>query len=154
DPEAPRPSVSPVGTAYALVDAVRRMWAQRPVVLALGALTSVRLVFGFWTVMTVVRERTVLHPVSDSDGALAALGLVATLGALGAVAAAVVTPSAVRRLRARRWVVGLLVVGGAGFAVLLPVVATWAILLTALLLGFVAQGVKVCTDTVLQRRVG
>ena len=121
---------------------------------ALAALTSVRAAFGFWTVLTVVRERTELHPVSDSDGALAALALATALGALGAVASALVTPAAVRHLGGRRWVVVLLSVGGVGFLVTLPIVSTWAVLGVAALLGFVSQGVKVCVDTVLQRQIG
>ncbi len=154
DADAPRPDVSPIGTARALVDAARRIRADPSVMKALAALTSVRVAFGFWTVLTVVRERTLLHPVSDSDGALAALALATALGALGAVASALVTPSAVRHLGGRRWVVILLSVGGIGFLVTLPIVSTWAVLGVAALLGFVSQGVKVCVDTVLQRQIG
>jgi MFS family permease len=154
DADAPRPAVSPLGTARALVDAARRIRVDPAVMKALAALTLVRAAFGFWTVLTIVRERTQLHPVSDSDGALAALALATAVGALGAVASALVTPGAVRRLGGRRWVAVLLSVGGAGFLITLPIVSTWAVLGVAALLGFVSQGVKVCVDTVLQRQIG
>jgi MFS family permease len=154
DSDAPRPDVSPIGTARALVDAAHRIRRDPSVIRALAALTSVRVAFGFWTVLTVVRERTELHAVGDSDGALAALAVATALGAMGAIASALVTPAAVRHVGGRRWVVSLLSVGGFGFLVTLPIVSTWAVLAVAALLGFVSQGVKVCVDTVLQSRIG
>jgi MFS family permease len=154
DGSAPRPDVSPVGTARALVDAARRIVARSAVVRALLALTSVRAAFGAWTVITIVRERTELHATTDSDAALAALGLAAVVGALGAVVAAIATPSIVRRWGPRRWVVTLLCLGLLALVVVFPIVSAWAVLVLAGVLGFVSQGVKVVTDTVLQRQIG
>ena len=58
-----------------------------------------------------------------------------------------ITPAAVRRFGKPRWVTGLLAVGGvtswrSGCPYTMP-----TLLLAALLLGFVAQGVKICVDT-------
>jgi MFS family permease len=154
DGTVPRPDVSPLGTARALVDAGRRIIARRAVVRALVALTSVRAAFGAWTVITIVRERTELHATTDSDAALAALGFAAVVGALGAVLAAFATPVVVRRRGPRTWVITLLGLGLLTLVVVLPIVSAWAVFTLAGVLGFVSQGVKVCTDTVLQRQVG
>ncbi|HTY73077.1 MAG TPA: MFS transporter [Actinomycetes bacterium] len=154
DPDAPRPDVSPVGTAYALLDAARHVVAQRSVVLALTALTLVRAVFGAWTVLAIVRERTVLHPPTDTTGALAELGAATAIGGVGAALGAILTPGAARRFGVRRWVIALVLACLLGCATIVPVVSSPAILGMALVLGFVYQGVKICSDTVLQRRIG
>jgi MFS family permease len=74
-------------------------------------------------------------------------------GAAGTLLAAVATPLAVRRLGLRRWVVLLLAGGGAaqlalGLSFLPP-----SVVAGALLLGFVAQAVKICVDTTLQEEM-
>jgi MFS family permease len=154
DAGAARPDVSPIGTARALADAVQQVVHRRDVVATMLALTSVRAAFGMWTVLTIVRERTVMHPPSDADAALASLGLAAVVGAVGSVLAAVATPVVTRRFGTRFWVTALLLACGAALVLVLPIVTTAAVLVLAGVLGFVSQGVKVCTDTVLQHQIG
>ena len=154
DGDAPRPDISPIGTARALRDAVHQILQRRDVVATMLSLTSVRAAFGMWTVLTIVRERTVMHPPSDADAALASLGLAAVVGAVGSVLAALATPVMTRRYGTRMWITSLLVVCGIALVLVVPIVSTAAVLALAGVLGFVSQGVKVCTDTVLQHQIG
>jgi cytochrome b len=65
----------------------------------------------------------------------------------------VVTPPVVRRIGTRRWIPSLLV-GGAGAQLALGLWFTpFAVVLVGVLLGFVAQGVKICVDSTLQETV-
>ena len=81
------------------------------------------------------------------------LGQVIGAGAVGTLLAAVVTPWVVRRTGKRWWVIALLTVGGAGqTALALPMVPA-TVVLAGFVLGFLAQGVKICVDTTLQETV-
>jgi hypothetical protein len=60
----------------------------------------------------------------------------------------------VRRIGKPRWITLLLVVGGiAQLALGLPFIAP-TIVLAGLVLGFVAQAVKICVDTTIQESIG
>jgi MFS family permease len=86
-------------------------------------------------------------------GGLVGLGQVIGAGAVGTVLAALVTPWVVRRTGKRWWVIVLLAVGGVGQAALaLPLVPP-TVVLAGFVLGFLAQGVKICVDTTLQESI-
>jgi MFS-type transporter involved in bile tolerance (Atg22 family) len=73
--------------------------------------------------------------------------------AVGVLVAAALTPAAARRVGKDRWIVGLLA-GAAVVEVVLGFRYTQpAFLLAALLFGLVAQGVKICVDTIVQQAV-
>jgi hypothetical protein len=128
--------------------------AERPAaVAALAAIGAHRVCYGLLTLMTLLLYR---GPLADGAGpvfagGLVGLGQVLAAGSAGTLLAAAVTPPAVRRLGTRRWVVLLL----AGGAVLQPALGlTFAppgLVVAGLVLGFVAQGVKICVDATLQR---
>jgi len=73
--------------------------------------------------------------------------------AVGTLVAAVVTPPVVRRIGTRRWVPLLLTGGAAAQLALALWISTMAVVLVAVLLGFVAQAVKICVDSTLQETV-
>jgi len=72
---------------------------------------------------------------------------------VGTLLAAWVTPGVVRRIGTPRWITLLLIGAGVSqFGLGLPFMAP-TIVLAALVLGFVAQAVKICVDTTLQEWV-
>jgi hypothetical protein len=122
---------------------------------ALAAIGAHRVCYGLLTLMTLLLYR---GPLAEGAGpvfagGLVGLGQVLAAGSAGTLLAAAATPPAVRRLGTRGWVVLLL----AGGAVLQPALGlTFAppgLVAAGLVLGFVAQGVKVCVDATLQRTV-
>jgi hypothetical protein len=104
--------------------------------------------------MTLLLYRNTFQPGGGVfPGGIVGLGEVVAAGAVGTLLAAGLTPGVVRRIGKPRWITLLLV--GAGvtqFGLGLPFVPP-AIVLAGLVLGFVAQAVKICVDTTLQESV-
>jgi len=147
--------LSLLDVAAGLVAGARHVWGIRPATAALTALTLHRFCYGVLTLMTLLLYR---NSFADRGwtffpGGLVGLGQVVAAGALGTLLAAVVTPSAVRRIGKRRWVVLLLTVGGVAQMLLSLLLVPPAIVLAGLVLGFLSQGVKICVDTTLQETV-
>ena len=146
-----------VGTAarnvlVGLVDGLRHI--PRPAALALGAVGASRLFYGITTVATVLLYRN-YFPDSDgdSDVGLVGIGLVVLASGVGFGVAAVATPTAVRRMRPQSWQVVLLT--GAGVVQVIPMAlyVPAAVVASAFGLGVASQGVKICTDTLVQTNV-
>lgn len=127
---------------------------QRPAALhGLVAIGVHRLCFGVTTVCTVLLYRNYFTSSGVFRAGLAGLTQVVAAIAVGGAIAALVTPAAVRRLGPRRWPAALL--AGAA-AVQLGLVLGYRlplVLLSALLLGFAAQGIKISVDTLVQQHV-
>jgi MFS family permease len=127
-----------------------RRTAARDALLTLGV---VRVTFGLMTVMVVLLQRQAFHAPGDADGGLRGVTLTFAALALGVPVGAAVTPAAVRRWGAGRWVPGVLLVTGVALVLLglpfqpAPVVAA------GFLLGAGGQAVKVSVDATVQRSV-
>jgi len=140
--------------ANGLVAGARQLRARPNAFAALSVITVHRLAYGVTIVCTVLLYRNYFHASGVLRSGLAGLAQVVVAVAIGGALAALVTPSAARRFGYVAWPVALLLAGavvqiGLGLTYRLPL-----FLLDALLLGFVAQGVKICVDTVVQREIG
>jgi MFS family permease len=131
----------------------RHVWARRRPAYALFAISSHRFFYGLSTLATFLLYRNYFHDNGLYKAGLGGLGQVFGASAVGVLLAAVVTPPVTRRVGKDAWVVGLL--AGAcvveiafGFPYTQP-----AFLVAAFLLGLVAQGVKICVDTIVQEAV-
>jgi MFS family permease len=140
--------------ARGMVAGARHVWERPPAAAALLAISLHRLWYGFLTLMTLLLYRNTFE--SDGSffpGGIVGLGEVVAAGAVGTLVAAGVTPAVVRRIGKPRWITLLLVTAGVTQLGLgLPFVAP-TIVLAGLVLGFVAQAVKICVDTTLQEWV-
>jgi MFS family permease len=140
--------------AVGMLAGARHAWQHPPTAAALTAISLHRLFYGFLTLMTLLLYRnTFAADGGPFPGGIVGLGEVVAAGAVGTLLAAVITPAVVRRIGKRRWIIALLV--GAGIAQLglgLPFVPP-TIVLASLVLGLVAQGVKICVDSTLQETV-
>jgi MFS family permease len=140
--------------AAGMVAGARHVLERPPATAALLAMGLHRLGYGFLTLMTLLLYRNTF----ESWGAffpagLMGLGEVLAAGAVGTLLAAGVTPWAVRHIGKLRWVTGLLAVGGlAQLALGLPFLPPTTVL-AGLVIGFMAQGVKICVDSTLQESV-
>jgi MFS family permease len=137
-----------------MVAGARHVWALPPAAAALLAMSLHRFAYGLLTLMTLLLYRNTFEPGDGLfPGGIVGLGEVVAAGAVGTLLAAWVTPGVVRRIGTERWITLLLLGAGASQLGLgLPFVAP-TIVLAALALGFVAQGVKICVDTTLQECV-
>ena len=139
--------------ARGMVAGARHVWELKPAAAALLAISLHRFAYGVLTLMTLLLYRNTFPPRGPFPGGIVGLGEVVAAGAVGTLLAAWVTPGVVRRIGKPRWITLLLIGAGAGQVGLgLPFVAP-AIVLASLLLGFVAQAVKICVDTTLQEWV-
>jgi hypothetical protein len=147
-----RLSVRAVATGMAA--GARHVWALPPAAAGLLAISLHRLCYGVLTLMTLLLYRNTFDSGgSFFPGGIVGLGEVVAAGAVGTLLAAVVTPAVVRRIGKPRWITRLLVAAGITQVGLgLPFVPP-TIVLAGLVLGFVAQGVKICVDTTLQEWV-
>jgi hypothetical protein len=136
--------------AQGLVAGARHVWALPPAAAALLAISLHRLCYGVLTLMTLLLYRNTFDADGFFAGGIVGLGEVVAAGAVGTLLAATVTPAVVRRIGKPRWITLLLAGGGVlQFGLGAPFVPP-TIVLASLVLGFVAQGVKICVDTTLQ----
>jgi len=139
--------------ARGLLAGARHVYQRKPALYALMAIGVHRLSSGVSTICTVLLYRNYFHDDGLFRSGLAGLGQVVAAVAVGGGLAALVTPLASRRLGLARW--PALLLGAAGLVeVGLGLPYTLPLLLAAaVLLGFVAQGVKICVDTLVQQSV-
>jgi MFS family permease len=130
------------------------LWRRRIARDALAAQTSHRFFYGLWTVTAVLLERNLFeHRGGIFHGGAAGLGELVVATGAGSVTAAVVTPWITRRVGTQSWIVIALICGGGGLVALGLLFQPGALVAAALVLGFVGQATKVCTDTIVQRNV-
>jgi hypothetical protein len=139
--------------ARGLAGGARHVYGLAPVRNALAAIAVHRLCYGLWTVCTLLLYRNYFHNDGFFRSGLAGLSQVVAAVAAGGALAAVLTPAAFRRFGAVRWPGALL-----GAAAVLEVAFVLPfelppLVLGALLLGFVAQSVKISVDTLVQVHV-
>jgi MFS family permease len=136
-----------------LIAGARHVWSHRAAGHALGAIGLHRFFYGVSTISTILLYRNYFNSPSDTTAAMGGLGLAVTASIAGFLAAAMITPPATRRLGVQAWIVVLF-----GFAALVE--AVFAVVLSetllvagAFLVGLVAQGAKICVDTIVQSSV-
>lgn len=136
-----------------LAGGVRHIATRRPAALALSAIGAHRFLYGILTLMTALLYRNHFHSGSDAGAALAGFGIVVVASGAGYLAAALITPHATRVLTKRAWVTLLFAAAALILAVAgLPMrAAPFAV--AGFVLGVVAQGVKICVDTIVQQTV-
>ena len=142
------------GTVLGMVAGARHVAARPPAAAALLAIGLHRLCYGVFTLMTLLLYRNTFEPGGGLfPGGMLGLGQVVAAAALGTLLAAVITPPVVRRIGTTRWIPLLLTGGAVAQVALVLSFASAAVVVVGLLLGFVAQAVKICVDTTLQETV-
>jgi MFS family permease len=147
----PRLAAALISTARGLVSGLRHLAERKSAARVLASMTLLRFCYGALTVMVLMLSR---HAWSETEAeGLALLGLAVGISGAGFFAAAVLTPWAVGRFGQFGWIVAC--AGTA--AVLEPALglslAPVPILTAAFVLGFITQGAKISTDTVVQTSV-
>ena len=136
-----------------LVAGVRHVAARRQAAAALLATASHRFLYGILLLMSILVYRNYFYPGSGGSAALSHFSLLVITSAAGYGLAAVVTPAATRRLPKPAWIAVLLAAGGVCTGVLGATFRQLPFLVIGFALGLAAQGVAICTSTILQQRV-
>ena len=144
---------TPAEVIRGLMSGAREVRDLPTVAVALVMMGAHRLCYGIWTVCTVLLYRNYFTDEGVFRAGLSGLGQVVAAIAAGGAVAALVTPTAFRRLGAVRWPAAMLA-GSAVVAVGLgPTFAPGLFVLASLLLGFTSQSVKISVDTLIQQHV-
>ena len=136
-----------------LVAGGRHVWSRTRARNALLAIVSHRLFYGISTVATILLYRNSFHSQGVFKAGLPGLAEVFSASAVGVLLAAAVTPAAVARLTKEAWIASLLAFAAAAELALGTPYRKDLFVLAALLLGFVAQGSKICVDTIVQEDI-
>jgi MFS family permease len=132
---------------------VRHIKERREAAYGLAAIGAQRFWYGISTVATILLYRNTFNAPSDTDAGLTGLSIAVLVTGVGFLTAALLTPMVSRRLGKRRWIVTLL--GIAAFVQIVPgaFYTVPTLLVAAYVLGIVAQGIKICVDTIVQESV-
>jgi MFS family permease len=139
--------------ARGLVAGARHVAALRPTLAALMAIGAHRFFYGVSTIATLLLYRNYFVDSGFFRAGLAGIGQVFAAAAIGVLAAAAITPTAVRQIGKPAWITAVFVLASVTEVVLGTPYTMAALLPAALLLGFVAQASKICVDTIVQETV-
>lgn len=138
------------GVVRGMVAGMRHTVERRGAGYNLAVLSAHRVFYGISTIATLLLYRNYFTGSGFFPGGELGLGQVVAAGAAGSLAAAAVTPAAVRRMAAHRWVTAML-----GLAVVVQLALglpyrTHALVPAVFLLAGSAQAIKIVTDTAVQ----
>ena len=136
-----------------LAAGARHVWARRAAAHALGAIGLHRFFYGVSTISTILLYRNYFNAPGDTTAAIGGLGLAVGASVAGFLAAAVITPPVARRIGTQAWVVVLFAFAAAVEAVFAVAMTEAMLVGGAFLVGLVAQGAKICVDTIVQESV-
>lgn len=139
--------------ARGLVAGFRVLAADKPSWHAVAVQLVHRCAFGILTVVLLLLLRNTMNPSNDPDAALAEFALIAGAVTIGALLAAVVTPTMTRRVGTVNWTSATLVVAAVAAPLSLGQLQLWALAAGGLLIGLAQQSAKIGADTTLQRRI-
>ncbi|MBV9593609.1 MAG: MFS transporter [Actinobacteria bacterium] len=136
-----------------LLAGARHAWRRTTARDALIMISLTRVLVGVTTVSTLLLYRYYFHAEGIFRAGLSGIGQAVGALAVGSGLAAFVTPGASRRIGFVRWSVALLVIAaGAELGLGLQFEVRLQLLFVGLL-GFTAQGVKICVDTIVQQAI-
>jgi MFS family permease len=120
---------------------------------ALAAIGAHRFFYGISTIATLLLYRNYFRDDGFFRAGLAGLGQAFAAAAVGVLLAAVVTPVAVRRVGKPGWISIVFALAAVTEATLGLPFTMQTLVPAGLLLAFVAQGSKICVDTIVQETV-
>jgi MFS family permease len=136
-----------------LAAGMRHVGGRRPVAAALAATGSHRFLYGILLLMSILLYRNYFYPSANGNVALSHFSLLVATSAVGYGTAALLTPAATRWLAKSAWIAALLAAGGIVTGLLGVSFQQLSFLIIGFALGVVAQGVAICTATILQQQV-
>jgi hypothetical protein len=136
-----------------LIAGAQHVRSHPSVVRAFGVIAVHRFAYGVTAITTLLLYRNYFHDEGFFRAGLAGLAQVVAGIAVGGGMAALVTPWAARKIGFTKWPAVLLIFGGVVELALGLPFHMQTFLPASALLGFVAQGIKICVDTLVAQRV-
>jgi MFS family permease len=153
DPGSGRRAAGPAAASGwpAVVQGARHLATRPGAVDALGAVAISRCGFGVTTIATIALCRNYFNDPNDVAAGLALLAQVFAASAVGFGAAALLTPPAAGRWGTSGWTWRCLLIGAMAQLLLVVSLTVPVAMVAAALLGCSVQGLKICTDSTLQK---
>ena len=152
--QTPAPLRSELGVVgRGLVAGGRHIWSRTRARNALLVIGAHRLFYGISTIATILLYRNYFHDHGLWRAGLPGLAEVFGASGVGVLLAAVITPKATARISKEAWIALLLAFAAAVELAFGTPYRQDLFVLAAGLLGFVAQGSKICVDTLVQETV-
>ncbi|WP_116040410.1 MFS transporter [Amycolatopsis palatopharyngis] len=142
-----------VDTVHQLVDGAHYVARRRPAMAALVAVGAHRFLYGLSTIATLLLYRNYFTDAGFLRAGLAGAAQVVAAAALGTLLAAIVTPAITRRWSSRSWIVVLFALAAVVQVALGLPYRMAPLLVAAVLLGAVAQGSRICVESILQAHI-
>ncbi|MGO4957867.1 MFS transporter [Luteococcus sp. Sow4_B9] len=140
-------------TLAAIQDAGRHLVGRRTAFLGLVTITCQRVLYGLTLVSVMLLFRTHLHAADQTEAAMADIGLWMAASGVGFAASVLLVPVLAHRLGMQHTIVVLLLASAAAQLGPGQVINRWWLLLASVLIGWFAQSLKICIDTVVQSHV-
>ncbi|MFN2626589.1 MAG: MFS transporter [Mycobacteriales bacterium] len=129
------------------------VWQRRAAGVGLLVMAAHRFCYGISTIATLLLYRNFFVRDGILHGGVAGFGEAVFASSAGQICAAFVTPPITRRIGKARWITVLLGLAAVVEVALVLPYRLPAFIVAAFGLGVVAQGVKICVDTIVQERV-
>ncbi|MFI5593913.1 MFS transporter [Amycolatopsis sp. NPDC051758] len=142
-----------IRTVRDLAAGAREVAGHRPALAALAAIGAHRLCYGVSTIATLLLYRNYFTDTGLLRAGLAGAAQVVAAAALGTLLAAAVTPTITRRWSARGWIITLFALAAVVEVVLGLPYRMAPLLVAAVVLGAVAQGSRICVESILQAQI-
>jgi MFS family permease len=153
DPTRPATRAALRHVLVGLVDGARHVHSHRPAAQALAAITAHRFFYGISTVAAILLFRNYFNDPADVDAGLAGLATTFAASGLGFLLAALVTPEIAHRVSKPGWIVACFGMAAAAESVFVVWLSEPVVVVGAFVVGFAAQGSKICVDTIVQTAV-
>lgn len=144
------------GVTGDLVSGVRTLNSHRDAARALLLVAFNRISFGVITAGALLLLRNTFHQSANANAALADFAILSVFAATAALVAAILTPWVTRKIGIPHWSALAVAQASLGMVVFAFAAANQnfpLLLLAGFSLGFAGQAVKVCSDTVIQRKI-
>jgi MFS family permease len=152
-PTGDRPGETVADVARGLLAGCRVLAGDRPSWESVAASLVHRIAFGSLTVLLLLILRNTINPASRPEAALRDFTFIATAVTIGALLAAVLTPTMTRRMGTVNWTCLTLVLAAVVAPIALIPVNVWAMTAGGAVIGLSQQCAKIGADTTLQRRI-
>jgi MFS family permease len=139
--------------ARGLWEGLEHLKESKPAAAALAAIAANRFCYGLTTIMVLLLFRNTFNDPLDTNAGLRDFGTAVVISGVGYFLSAVASPLILRHITIPTWITICMI----GSAIGLAASASWwrvtPLLIGALVLGFLAQGQKISTDTTVQRNI-
>ncbi|WP_420176397.1 MFS transporter [Luteococcus sp. OSA5] len=152
-PMVPAPRTRFAQTLAAIRDGGAHLVSRRPALLGLTTITCQRVLYGLTLVSIILLFRIQVHGPQQTEAAMADIGLWMGASGVGFASSVVLVPVLAHRMGMHRTILVLLLASAAVQLGPGQVLNRWWLVAASFFIGWFAQSLKICIDTVVQAHI-